>query len=185
MLPMSKQKLLVLAVLALLGLLSTTVLKPPELDPVEPLTRIQPDAWYPVVRVVDGDTLVVNILERDVTVRLIGLDTPETVDPRRPVQCFGKEASAELKKITGSTSARLETDPTQGTYDKYGRLLAYVYIPLNSKQEGLLVNEYMIAEGYGHEYTYDIPYKYQEEFKAAERAARDAQKGLWAPGKCG
>jgi micrococcal nuclease len=124
------------------------------------------------------------IASSTVRVRLIGLDTPEVVDPRKPVQCFGKEASAEMKKITGAGYARLELDPSQGTYDKYGRLLAYVYIPLNSKQEGLLVNKYMIDEGYGHEYTYDIPYKYQKDFKAAERSARESGKGLWAPGVC-
>lgn len=140
--------------------------------------------WYPVQKIVDGDTIDVSIGGKIVRVRLIGLNTPESVDPRRPVECFGKEASAQMKKIIGGQSVRLETDPSQSLYDKYDRLLAYVYAPLNSKQEGLLVNQYIIAEGYGYEYTYDLPYKYQKEFKAAESSARQSQKGLWAPGVC-
>ena len=79
---------------------------------------------------------------------------------------------------------RIELDPSQGTYDKYGRLLAYVYAPLDSKPEGLLFNQFMIISGYGHEYTYNVPYKYQKEFKAAEKAARDLRIGLWSPSSC-
>ena len=141
--------------------------------------------WYPVKKVVDGDTLKIVMGGKVVTLRLIGLDTPEIVDPRKPVQCFAREASDEAKKILTGQSIRIEQDPSQGTYDKYGRLLAYVYAPANSVQEGILVNKYMISEGYGHEYTYDLPYKYQKEFKAAETEARISQKGLWAPGRCG
>ena len=135
--------------------------------------------WYPVVKVVDGDTLVIEIDGKNVTLRLIGLDTPETVDPRKPVQCFGKEASAKAKQILSGSSIRLETDPSQDTYDKYGRTLAFVFL-----KDGTLFNKYMIAEGYGHEYTYNLPYKYQTEFKAAEKAAREGKKGLWAPDVC-
>ncbi|HVU75455.1 MAG TPA: thermonuclease family protein [Candidatus Paceibacterota bacterium] len=147
-------------------------------------TTAQSDQWYPVERVVDGDTLVVGINGSSTKIRLIGVDTPETVDPRKPVQCFGEAASAEAKKILSGQSVRIEYDLSQGMLDKYGRTLAYIYVPLNSKPEGLLFNEYLIAEGYGHEYTYNLPYKYQKEFKAAERAARDAKKGLWADDAC-
>ena len=149
-----------------------------------PLPTLNTDEWRRVVRIVDGDTIVVEVRGDNVTVRLIGLDTPETVDPRKPVQCFGKEASDEAKQLFGVGYVRLETDPSQGLYDKYGRLLAYVYIPLNSIKEGLLVNKYLISEGYGHEYTYNLPYKYQAEFKAAEKEARENEKGLWAEGVC-
>ena len=100
------------------------------------------------------------------------------------MQCFGKEASNEAKKILAGVYVHLETDPSQGEYDKYGRLLAYVFAPSNANPQGVLVNEYMIAEGYGHEYTYNLPYKYQAEFKAAERKAREEKKGLWAEGVC-
>ena len=140
--------------------------------------------WYPVIKVVDGDTLVIEMDGKNVTLRLIGLDTPETVDPRKPVQCFGKEASEKAKQILAGTSVRIEMDPSQGELDKYGRLLAYVYVPADVRPEGILVNEYMIAEGYGHEYTYNLPYKYQAEFKAAERKAREEKRGLWADGAC-
>jgi len=140
--------------------------------------------WYPVVHVVDGDTIDVQKDGKKVRMRLIGIDTPEVVDPRKPVQCFGKEASQEMHTLVDGTSVRLETDPTQGLYDKYGRLLAYVYAPANVRPEGILINEYLIAQGYAHEYTYRLPYKYQAEFKAAEKAAHEAQTGLWAPNAC-
>ncbi|MBI4094011.1 thermonuclease family protein, partial [Candidatus Kaiserbacteria bacterium] len=77
------------------------------------------------------------------------------------------------------TSVRLETDPTQGELDKYGRLLAYAFLG-----SGINVAEYMIAEGYGHEYTYNLPYKYQADFKAAETTAREQKRGLWADDAC-
>lgn len=140
--------------------------------------------WYPVVKVIDGDTIDITKDGSTVRVRLIGIDTPETVDPRKPVQCFGMEASDKAKQLMAGTSVRIETDPSQGTYDKYGRLLAYVYVPANIRPEGILVNEYLIAEGYAHEYTYNIPYKYQAVFKQAEREAREQKKGLWADGVC-
>ena len=152
--------------------------------PTQATSSISSTEWYPVAKVVDGDTIDVNVNGSKVRVRLIGLDTPEVVDPRKPVQCFGKEASAELRKVLNGQSVRLETDSSQSTYDKYGRLLAYVYAPANVTPEGILVNKYMISEGYGHEYTYDVPYKYQTDFKAAQTEARNTQKGLWAPDKC-
>lgn len=149
-----------------------------------PLPPIDSGEWYKLVRVVDGDTIVAEMNGDNVTVRLIGLDTPEMVDPRQPVQCFGREASDEARNLFGVGYVRLEPDMSQGLYDKYGRLLAYVYIPQNSVQEGLLVNKYLISEGYGHEYTYNLPYKYQAEFKAAEKEARENRKGLWADDIC-
>ena len=133
------------------------------------------ESWYRVIKVIDGDTLVVAIKGQSTTIRLIGLDTPETIDPRKPVQCFGKEASEKAKQILSGSEVRLETDPSQGERDKYGRTLAYIFL-----KDGTNFNHFMIAEGYGHEYTYNLPYKYQEEFKAAERAAREQKRGLWA-----
>lgn len=132
-----------------------------------------------VSRVIDGDTIVVEINGVSEKVRLIGVDTPETVDPRKPVQCFGKEASEFVKSLLENKAVRLEADASQGDRDKYSRLLRYVY------QGVTLVNEKIIEEGYGHEYTYRTPYQYQKEFKTAERSARESQKGLWAPSVCG
>lgn len=135
--------------------------------------------FYPVVKVIDGDTFVIAMNGKNVTMRLIGVDTPETVDPRKPVQCLGREASEKAKEILSGASVRLEMDPLQGELDKYGRLLAYAFL-----ESGVNVAEHMIIEGYGHEYTYNLPYKYQAQFKEAERKAREGKKGLWADGAC-
>jgi micrococcal nuclease len=132
-----------------------------------------------VVKVVDGDTVDVNLDGQEVTLRLIGINTPETVDPRRPVECFGREASAKAKELLDGQTVRLESDPSQGERDKYDRLLRYVWLP-----DGRLFNLEMVAQGYAYEYTYETPYKYQAEFKQAEQAARDSQAGLWAPSTC-
>jgi micrococcal nuclease len=145
----------------------------------KPAPHIEANMLYSVTHVVDGDTLDVDIAGEKERIRLIGLNTPETVDPRRPVECFGKEASAKAKDILTEQKVKIETDPSQGTRDKYGRLLAYIFLP-----DGTLFNKMMIEEGYGHEYTYHLPYKYQIEFKAAERTARELKKGLWADGVC-
>ena len=134
---------------------------------------------YPVVKVVYGDTIKIDVDGKVVTVRLIGLDTPEIVDPRKPVQCFGRESSYKAKEILTDQKVRLEMDASQGNYDKYGRTLAYVFL-----QDGTNFDELMIAQGYGHEYTYNLPYKYQKEFKAAEVAARENKLGLWTDGVC-
>ena len=102
--------------------------------------------YYAVTNVVDGDTIKVNINGTVETLRLIGMDTPETVDPRKPVQCFGKEASNKAKELLSGTKVRLEKDPTQGELDKYGRTLAYIY-----REDGLFYNKHMIEQGYAHE----------------------------------
>ncbi|MDD2758147.1 MAG: thermonuclease family protein [Patescibacteria group bacterium] len=134
---------------------------------------------YSISSVVDGDTVKVNIDGTIVTLRLIGLDTPETVDPRKTVQCFGKEASDKAKELLTGKKVRLEADASQGELDKYGRRLAYIY-----REDGLFYNKYMIEQGYAHEYTYNTPYKYQAEFKAAQKSAQDNLRGLWSPDTC-
>lgn len=135
---------------------------------------------YQVVRVVDGDTLNVRFEGKEEKVRLIGINTPETVDPRRPVECFGKEASNHMKELADAKNVFLETDTSQGERDKFGRLLAYVYL-----EDGQMVNRKMVAEGYAYEYTYLRPYKYQEDFKKAQNLARATKVGLWADNACG
>ncbi len=135
--------------------------------------------YYSVTDVVDGDTVKVNINGTVTTLRLIGMDTPETVDPRKPVQCFGKEASNKAKELLSGKKVRLEMDPSQGTLDTYGRTLAYIY-----REDGLFFNKYMIEQGYAHEYTYRTPYKYQAEFKTAQKTAQTNQAGLWSPSTC-
>lgn len=133
----------------------------------------------PVIKVIDGDTLQILTKGETETVRVIGMDTPETVNPRRSVQCFGKEASDKARSLLTGQNVSLEVDPTQGERDKYGRLLRFVFLP-----DGTDFGKYMISEGYAHEYTYSVPYKYQTEYKNAENSARNNKKGLWADDAC-
>ena len=136
--------------------------------------------YYKVGHVVDGDTIDIIKDGARVPVRLIGINTPEVAGPYTKLQCYGPEASAEAKRLMTGTSVRVVSDPTQDLHDKYGRLLAYVYLPANSDPNGLLVNEFMVREGFAREYTYKKPYEQQSVFKADEAAARAAQKGLWS-----
>lgn len=129
-----------------------------------------------VSKVVDGDTIE---LQSGKTVRFIGIDTPETVDPRRPVGCFGKEASNETKKLLSGKQVVLQKDVSET--DKYKRLLRYVYLPLDDGQT-LFVNDYLVREGYAKIYTYPPDVKFNEQFREAEKFARENKKGLW--GKC-
>ncbi len=172
-------------ILMLVALVFATVLEvqsPPAPQSVSDISFFHADEnagrEYSVVRVIDGDTVIIEKDGVNETVRLIGLDTPETVDPRTPVQCFGQAASEEAKRMLAGTRVRIETDPSQDVRDKYDRLLAYVYV------DEILFNQYMIAYGFGHEYTYNIPYTYQAEFKSAEAAARADKRGLWADDAC-
>lgn len=132
-----------------------------------------------VIKVIDGDTLNIEMDGNMQTVRLIGLNTPETVDPRKPVECFGKEASDKAKELLTGKRVMIEKDPSQGDYDKYQRLLAYVFM-----EDGTNFNKYMIENGFGYEYTYNLPYKYQKEFKAAQGLAKSEKRGLWADNTC-
>lgn len=132
-----------------------------------------------VIKIVDGDTINVKIGGEEATVRLIGIDSPEVVDPRKSVQCFGKEASEKIKELINSKNVILTPDSTQDNKDKYSRLLRYVYL-----EDGTFINQKMIEGGYAYEYTYDIPYKYQTEFKEAQKQAESKKFGLWADNAC-
>lgn len=132
-----------------------------------------------VVKVIDGDTVSVEIGGKKETIRLIGIDAPESTDPRKPVQCFGIEASKKARELLSGKTVLLESDVTQGDRDKYQRLLRYIFL-----EDKTNINQLMISEGYAHEYTYSLPYKYQEEFKNAEKTAREGKKGLWADNAC-
>lgn len=134
---------------------------------------------YDVVKVIDGDTVILNINGVNQTVRLIGINTPETVDPRKDVECFGVEASNKAKEILTNQKVAIESDSSQGDKDKYNRLLRYVVL-----SNGTNFGKMMIQEGYAYEYTYDTAYKYQSEFKQAQTEAQNAQRGLWSPSAC-
>lgn len=124
-----------------------------------------------VERVIDGDTLVLEGGER---VRLIGVDTPETVHPQKPVERFGKEASEFTRGMVEGERVRLEYEQGMPTEDRYGRTLGYVYL-----EDGTLLNLEIIERGYGHAYT-RFPFSKMEGFRAAERHAREVERGLWA-----
>lgn len=133
-----------------------------------------------VIKVIDGDTAEIEINGQIKTVRYIGMDTPEIVDPRKTVQCFGREASNKAHELLDNQMIQLEYDRAVGEQDKYGRLLAYVVLP-----DGSLYNKKMIAEGYAKEYTYqDQSYKYQADFKQAQKDAESSQFGLWNQNTC-
>jgi hypothetical protein len=85
-----------------------------------------------------------------------------------------------MEEILAGRRVRIAADPTQDERDRYDRLLAYVWL-----EDGTFVNEVMVAEGYAHEYTYDLPYRYQAELRAAEVEARENERGLWSPDTCG
>lgn len=130
---------------------------------------VSAQATHVVQRVVDGDTVVLTDIG---TVRLIGVDTPETVDPRRPVEAFGREASEFLKGWLTGQSVTLTFD--QARVDRFGRTLGYLHL-----HDGTFVNAEIIRRGYGHAYT-AFPFRHLEEFRALERDARNDQRGLWA-----
>ena len=134
----------------------------------------RPSGTGTIVRPVDGDTVVVNLDGVEERVRLIGIDTPESVDPNRPVECYGpeaKERAAALLPI--GTVVRLERDVE--ARDKYGRLLAYVY----RAQDDVLVNLVLVQEGYAESFPYPPNTALQGELDRAEAEARAGGRGLW------
>jgi micrococcal nuclease len=136
------------------------------------LVGCQPDThgeWVTVKRVVDGDTFELTNGEK---VRLIGVDTPETVKPNTPVQPYGKEASDFTKKMLTGKKIRLETDVQER--DKYGRILAYAYL-----EDGTFFNELLLREGYAQIMTVPPNVKYADHFRSVQQKAREQGKGLW------
>ena len=129
-----------------------------------------------VVHVIDGDTFDARVSSgRIERVRVLGADTPETKDPRKPVQCFGPEASAYSKSRLDGRRVQLETDAE--TRDKYGRLLAYVYV------DGRRYEDELLAAGYARLLIIAPNGKYGRALLHAELLARTGRKGLW--GACG
>jgi micrococcal nuclease len=131
-----------------------------------------------VVRVVDGDTLIAEVAGAEERIRLIGIDTPETVAPNRPVECYGPEASHRLGELLpAGTAIRLERDVEPR--DPYDRLLAYVY----RSDDGLFVNQAQVSGGFAEAREYPPNTARRPELDGAEQAARTAGAGLW--GACG
>jgi micrococcal nuclease len=132
--------------------------------------------------VVDGDTIKVVSRGFETPVRLIGIDTPETRHPSKPVQCFGAAASARAKRLLPpGQRVSLVTDPTQDTRDRYGRLLAYVYKPGKKGPRGS-VNFALMGTGYAKVYVYGgVRFRHAVPFFRAQHRARKAKRGLWGP----
>ncbi len=128
--------------------------------------------YYLVARVIDGDTFELDNGEK---VRLIGVDAPESVDPRRTIECFGTEASQHLATLLTGKNVRLEKDVSET--DRYNRLLRYVYL-----EDGTFVNLSIVQSGYAVAATYPPDIKYSSRFVEAEQHARINKNGLWA--KC-
>ncbi len=136
------------------------------------LQQAQP-GLYRVTSFADGDTITVDMNGKEESIRMIGVDTPETHDPRKAVQCFGQAAATFTENLIGTQNVRLETDPLNTNRDRYNRLLRYVYLP-----DGTLVNAEIIKQGYGFAYT-SFPITKADEFKQYQEEARVAGRGLW------
>ena len=131
-----------------------------------------------VIRVVDGDTLLVWVGGKRERVRLIGIDSPESVKPESPVECYGEEAKDYLKSLLPtSTRIFLKYDETQGKRDRFGRILAYMFT-----EDGKNIAEEILRNGYAREYNYqkENPYLLHNRFLRDEQEAKAKQKGLWA-----
>jgi micrococcal nuclease len=157
---------LLVAVLA--GLLLRTVL-----DPRGSARPAAVGGVAQVVRVVDGDTIVVRLRGRYEKVRYIGMDTPESVKPGVPVQCYAKRAGAENHRLVGGRRVRLVVGAEPR--DRYGRLLAYVY----RASDGRFVNAALLAGGFARTLTIPPNDRFAPRFAALERAAQRADRGLW------
>ena len=136
------------------------------------------DTAYEVTRIIDGDTVEIRYDGKPTSVVLIGVDTPETVHPQKPVEAFGKEATAFTRNLLLGESVYLRFDGDRT--DKYGRLLAYLY----RAPDGLFVNLEVVRQGYGSVYTV-FPFKHKALFQHYGRQAQNAGRGLWGTDNAG
>jgi micrococcal nuclease len=127
----------------------------------------------PVVRVVDGDTIRVGLPSGEEPVRYIGIDTPESVKPGAPVECFAKRASAYNERLVAGERVRLVYDIERR--DRYGRLLAYVY----RARDGLFVNAELVRRGYARQLTIPPNVEHEGLFRRLASTAREDDRGLW------
>ena len=129
--------------------------------------------YYDVVEVFDGDTIAVNMRGAVEKIRMIGVDTPETKDPRKPVQCYGERASNYTHATLSRAKVRLQADPLSTNRDRYDRLLRYVYLP-----DGTLYNAALLRQGYARAYT-GFPFTKSSEFQTIAATAQHESRGLW------
>ncbi len=145
--------------------------------PAQSIRTAQPGLYH-IARYSDGDTITVNMNGTEETIRFVGVDTPETHDPRKKVQCYGPAASAYTRNTltAAGSKVRLAADSLSNNRDRYNRLLRYVYLP-----DGTLLNLKLIQQGYGFYYPY-FPFSKSDEFDAAQKQAQTGNRGLW--GNC-
>jgi micrococcal nuclease len=156
-----------------------TAVPPP---PAATDTPAGPQLTEAVVRsVVDGDTLNVVIGGKQYPVRIIGVDTPETKDPRTPVMCFGKEATAETQRLVDLAGGKVLLEKDVSETDKYDRLLRYVW--LEHPDGRRMLNLELVKGGFAQASSYPPDVRYQDQFTKAMRQAKEANVGLW--GACG
>ncbi len=127
---------------------------------------------FPVARVIDGDTIDVVIDGKTERIRFIGIDTPETVDDRKKIQCYGPESSAHMKELLSGKSVALETKPDEDR-DDYGRLLRYVFLGDTD------IGATMLEEGYARSLCFAFPHPRCAEYEALEEVAKSAGRGRW------
>lgn len=150
----------------------------PSTEGTEPSPEIINETLVKIVRVVDGDTVDIDLNGSIERVRLIGIDTPELNRTANQEGCFGEEARNRLTALALGKFLRIETDDLVGERDKYNRLLRYLFTGDEN------IGHKLIIEGLAREYTYKTPYYYQSQFKEAEKEAEAAGIGLWASGAC-
>lgn len=172
----SRKKAVRILVLSILASMLTLAQQKGYLQPLADTAEQNQPGLYKVVSFADGDTISVDMNGTTEKVRLIGVDTPETHDPRKAVQCFGQAAAAFTRQTIGANRVRLESDPQNTNRDRYDRLLRYVYLP-----DGTLVNAEIIKQGFGFAYVY-FPFSKLEGFKNYQKDAEKAKTGLW--GEC-
>ncbi|WP_460467823.1 thermonuclease family protein [Calidifontibacter terrae] len=168
---------------------TTTGAEPQQTDNTANDAAAQPSSWsvassaassgtlYRVAGITDGDTIKVWIGSTKETIRLLGVDTPESKKPQTAVACYAQQATSKMQSLVQSKNVRLVADTTQADRDKYGRLIRYVVLP-----DGRDVSQELIAGGFGREYTYDAAYAKQGTFRSAQSQAQSAKRGLW--GSC-
>lgn len=148
----------------------------PDSKAVQVYSESQYDGPYHVVKVVDGDTIKINIDGEDTTVRLIGIDTPESVHPTKEKNVpEGKIASDYTKSLLEDTDVYIEYGEEPN--DRYGRVLAYVYIGDDD-----MINARLLSDGYAQVYTVKPNNKYEEYFIQLEQEAQSGGRGLWSTG---
>ena len=158
------------------SLVNQTTTSTQQTDKAVPTQQPPQEGFYQVTEVVDGDTIRVMYNGKIEPIRFLAIDTPETKDPRKPVQCFGDTASRKMSELVSGKNVKLQVDGTQPDRDKYFRLLRYVYL-----QDGTDVGAEMIKQGFAFAYT-RFPSDKVEEYRGYEKKARETNAGLW--GSC-